>query len=199
MLWCLDRKWNQVHMDEQTKKPSPPQSDRAASGQRLAPHLGMMVKNFLYFAPRNKLFLLGIAVCAVVALTAFGQIELNAWNKPFYDALSLKDFWEFLYQLVVFGVIAGALLALNVAQAWLRELSKLKLREGLTRDLFDQWLVPRPALLTRMSSRPNACFVSAKIFSTSAAFATSPCTAIALPPLALMSATTRSAPSLLEA
>jgi putative ATP-binding cassette transporter len=145
MLWYLDRKWNQVHMDEQTKQPSPPQGDAAASGQRLAPQLRMMVKTFWYSPGRNKLFLLGIAVCAVVALTAFGQIKLNAWNKPFYDALSLKDFWEFLYQLVVFGVIAGALLALNVAQAWLREMSKLKLREGLTRDLFDQWLVPRRA------------------------------------------------------
>ncbi|HXN88339.1 MAG TPA: ABC transporter ATP-binding protein/permease [Methylocella sp.] len=132
-------------MDEQTKKPSPPQGDAAASGQRLAPQLWMMVKTFWYSPGRNKLFLLGIAVCALVALTAFGQIKLNAWNKPFYDALSLKDFWEFLYQLVVFGVIAGALLALNVAQAWLREMSKLKLRDGLTRDLFDQWLVPRRA------------------------------------------------------
>jgi putative ATP-binding cassette transporter len=145
MLWYLDRKWNQVHMDEQTKQPSPPQGDAAASGQRLAPQLRMMVKTFWYSPGRNKLFLLGIAVCAVVALTAFGQIELNAWNKPFYDALSLKDFWGFLYQLVVFGVIAGALLVLNVAQAWLREMSKLKSREGLTRDLFDQWLVPRRA------------------------------------------------------
>jgi putative ATP-binding cassette transporter len=132
-------------MDEQTKKPSPPQGDAAASGQRLAPQVRMMVKTFWYSPGRNGLLLLGIAVCAVVSLTAFGQIELNAWNKPFYDALSLKDFWEFLYQLVVFGVIAGSLLALNVAQAWLRELSKLKLREGLTRDLFDQWLVPRRA------------------------------------------------------
>lgn len=145
MLWCLDRKWNQLHMDEPTKKPSPPQADAAASGQRLAPQLRMMVKTFWDSPGRNNLFLLGIAICAVVALTAFLQIKLNAWNKPFYDALSLKDFWEFLYQLVVFGVIAGALLALNVAQAWLRELSKLKLREGLTRDLFDQWLVPRRA------------------------------------------------------
>ncbi|MFZ0497337.1 MAG: ABC transporter ATP-binding protein/permease [Methylocella sp.] len=132
-------------MDEPTKKPSLPQADAAASGQRLAPQLRMMVKTFWDSPGRNNLFLLGIAICAVVALTAFLQIKLNAWNKPFYDALSLKDFWEFLYQLVVFGVIAGALLALNVAQAWLRELSKLKLREGLTRDLFDQWLVPRRA------------------------------------------------------
>ena len=132
-------------MDERTKKPSQPQGDAAASGQRLAPQLRMMVKTFWFSPSRNKLFPLGIAVCAVVALTAFGQIELNAWNKPFYDALSLKDFSGFLYQLVIFGVIAGSLLVLNVAQAWLREMSKLRLREGLTRDLFDQWLVPRRA------------------------------------------------------
>ena len=105
----------------------------------------MMITAFLNSPGRNNLFLLGIAVCAVVALTAFLQIKLNAWNKPFYDALSRKDAAAFVYQLVIFGVIAGALLALNVAQAWLREMSKLKLREGLTRDLFDQWLVPRRA------------------------------------------------------
>ncbi len=103
----------------------------------------MMITTFLNSPDRDKLLLLGIAVCAVVALTAFGQ--LNAWNKPFYDALSLKDVSAFVYQLVVFVMIFGALLSLNVAQAWLREMSKLRLREGLTRDLFDQWLVPRRA------------------------------------------------------
>ena len=46
---------------------------------------------------------------------------------------------------MIFVVIAGALLILNVAQAWLREMSKLKLRDGLTHDLFDQWLVPKRA------------------------------------------------------
>src|SRR3982074_3393560 len=106
----------------------------------------MMIKTFWWDSPgRNELFLLATGSCTVVSLTAYAQIELNAWNKPFYDALSLKDFWEFLYQLLVFAVLAGALLALNVAQAWLREMTKLKLREGLTRDLFDQWLVPKRA------------------------------------------------------
>ncbi len=132
-------------MDDRSDKPSWSAAATAARDEELAPQLLMMVKTFWYSPGRNKLFWLGIAVCVVVALTAFGQIKLNAWNKPFYDALSLKDFWGFLYQLVVFGVIAGALLTLNVAQAWLREMSKLKLREGLTRDLFDQWLVPRRA------------------------------------------------------
>src|SRR5262245_14547643 len=56
-----------------------------------------------------------------------------------------------------------------------------------------------PALLTRMSSRPNAFFVSAKRRRMSACLETSPCTAIALPPFLVISETTRSAPVLLVA
>lgn len=132
-------------MADETKEPSGNGAPAAAREGTLAPQLWMMVTTFLHSPGRNKLLLLGGAVCVVVGLTAFLQIKLNAWNKPFYDALSLKDFSGFLYQLVVFVEIAGTLLILNVAQAWLREMSKLKLREGLTRDLFDQWLVPKRA------------------------------------------------------
>jgi putative ATP-binding cassette transporter len=119
----------------------PAEPPAAGNGEALAPQLWMMVKTFWSSPGRNELFLLATAVCIVVALTAVAQIRLNAWNKPFYDALSLKDFGGFLYQLLVFAELAGALLILNVAQAWLREMSKLKLREGLTRDLFNQWLI----------------------------------------------------------
>jgi putative ATP-binding cassette transporter len=132
-------------MADETKKPSGSEAAAAARDEELAPQLWMMITTFFNSPGRDILISLGAALCVVVALTAFGQIKLNAWNKPFYDALSRKDFWEFLYQLVIFGVLAGALLALNVAQAWLREMSKLKLRDGLTHDLFDQWLVPRRA------------------------------------------------------
>jgi vitamin B12/bleomycin/antimicrobial peptide transport system ATP-binding/permease protein len=132
-------------MADETEKPSGSEAAAAARDAELAPQVWMMITTFLNSPGRNTLFLLGGAVCVVVALTAFLQIQLNAWNKPFYDALSLKDFSGFLYQLVIFGLLAGALLALNVAQAWLREMSKLKLRDGLTHDLFDQWLVPRRA------------------------------------------------------
>jgi vitamin B12/bleomycin/antimicrobial peptide transport system ATP-binding/permease protein len=132
-------------MDEQTKKP-PVARAKAAAKDELAPQAWMMIKTFWWDSPgRNKLFLLGTGICTVVSLTAYAQIELNAWNKPFYDALSLKDFAGFLYQLLVFAVLAGALLTLNVAQAWLREMTKLKAREDLTHDLFDQWLVPKRA------------------------------------------------------
>jgi len=108
----------------------------------LVPQLGMMVRA-LWTAPvRNTLFWLSGALFLVIAASAYGQIRLNNWNQPFYDALSRHDFEQFLVQLGVFGLIAGALLALNVAQRWLGETLKLRLRQGLVRDLIQNWMQP---------------------------------------------------------
>ncbi len=79
----------------------------------------MMIRALWASPVRNTLFLLSGALFVVIAATAYGQIRLNNWNQPFYDALSHHDFAQFLLQLGVFGVIAGALLVLNVAQRWL--------------------------------------------------------------------------------
>ena len=94
---------------------------------------------------RTKIVILGFALVLVIAATALGQVRLNAWNQPFYNALQRKDLHGFFDQLVIFCFIAGALLVLNVAQVWLNQATKVKLREGLVRDLFDQWLRPRRA------------------------------------------------------
>jgi putative ATP-binding cassette transporter len=112
------------------------------ANSRLAPQLGMMIRA-LWSAPvRNTLVLLSGALFVVIAVTAYGQIRLNTWNQPFYDALSRRDFAQFLEQLGVFGLIAGALLVLNVAQRWFGETLKLKLRQGLVHDLIQNWMRP---------------------------------------------------------
>jgi vitamin B12/bleomycin/antimicrobial peptide transport system ATP-binding/permease protein len=112
------------------------------ANSRLLPQLGMMVRA-LWTAPvRNKLIYLSGALFVVIAATAYGQIRLNNWNQPFYDALSRRDFGQFLVQLGVFGLIAGALLVLNVGQRWLTETLKLRLRQGLARDLIQNWMQP---------------------------------------------------------
>lgn len=95
---------------------------------------------------RHTMIVLTIAIVLVISATVAAQIELNAWNRPFYNAIKERNFSAFAYQCLVFVVIAGNLLWLNVAQAWLREMIKLKSREWLTRDLFAQWLEPRRAL-----------------------------------------------------
>jgi vitamin B12/bleomycin/antimicrobial peptide transport system ATP-binding/permease protein len=108
----------------------------------LVPQLGMMARA-LWAAPvRNTLFFLSGALFVVIAVSAYGQIRLNTWNQPFYDALSHHDFPQFLRQLGVFGLIAGALLVLNVGQRWLGETLKLRLRQGLARDLIRNWMEP---------------------------------------------------------
>jgi putative ATP-binding cassette transporter len=122
---------------------APEGADGIESGLR--PQMAMMLRALLASPVRNALLTLGGVLTGVVILTAYGQILLNAWNKPFYDALARRDLGEFFYQLGVFGMIAGGLLVLNVGQRWLVETSKLKLREGLAKDLIENWLQPMRA------------------------------------------------------
>ena len=124
--------------------PSVPDSDEIA-GARLVPQVGMMLKAFHASPVRNALLSLAGMIFLVIVATAYGQIRLNRWNEPFYDALARRDSREFLVQLGVFGVIAGTLLVLNVVQRWLAETIKLKSREALTLDLVDLWMLPRRA------------------------------------------------------
>jgi vitamin B12/bleomycin/antimicrobial peptide transport system ATP-binding/permease protein len=105
-----------------------------------------LVSRTIFGSPAGKaLPVLIAALVAVVAATAYGQIRLNGWNKPFYDALSRRDLRDFLFQLGVFFLIAGILLVLNVIQRWLVETLELKLRQGLVLGLLRDWMLPRQA------------------------------------------------------
>ncbi len=116
--------------------------ESAASGA----HVGAIVEALAGAREKNTLILLSLALVVVIAATAWGQIRLNAWNQPFYDALARKDLGGVLIQLKVFATIALALLVLNVGQNWLSLTMKLRLRATLTRDLLDNWLTPRCAV-----------------------------------------------------
>ncbi len=115
------------------------------AGAGLVLQLRIMARALLGSPVRNVLFVLWAALVIVIGATAYGQIRLNRWNQPFYDALSHHQFRGFLVQLGVFGIIAGSLLILNVAQQWLLQMLSLKLRQGLVDDLVSNWLVPRRA------------------------------------------------------
>ena len=90
---------------------------------------------------RGQLGLLALGVVVVICANAAGQIWLNRWLGAFYEAIEQRDMPGFITQLMVFAVIASALLVLVVSQTWLRAMMNVRLREWLTHDLLDQWLV----------------------------------------------------------
>jgi putative ATP-binding cassette transporter len=94
---------------------------------------------------RSRLGLLAGLLLAVVCASTFGQIKLNAWIGSFYDTLEQRSFWALGNEVLTFLVIVSGLLLLVVAQTWLLENLKIRLREWLTHDLLDNWLAPKRA------------------------------------------------------
>jgi putative ATP-binding cassette transporter len=133
-------------MAEQSTQPpnDAANSDKATLSSLISDFL-WMASGFWVSPQRNKLAMLGGALIAVVGATAYMQIRLNSWNRPFYNALTDKDIPGFLTQLGVFGELAGILLVLNVAQMWLNQSSKVVMRQGLVNDLLNEWLKPKRA------------------------------------------------------
>lgn len=121
----------------------------AAPGEAVQPgfvrQIGTLLQALRGSPVARTLLWLVVALVAVVIATSYGQIQLNQWNKPFFDALSRRDLREFLFQLGVFFLIAGILLVFNVGQRWLVETLKYRLREGLVKDLVGHWMMPRRA------------------------------------------------------
>jgi putative ATP-binding cassette transporter len=115
---------------------------------KLASQIWLMFRAFWSSKARNGIFANILAIIVVILITILGQLRLNAWNRPFYDAIAQKNFKNFLIQLGVFCIIAGVLLVLNVSQAWLTQAIKLKFRKGIVVDLLDEWL-PRAYRLPR--------------------------------------------------
>ena len=68
-----------------------------------------MIFRAIFASPvgRRLIVLLTVLVVAIL-VTSYGQILLNRWNKPFYDAISRRDLNDFLYQLGVFFVIVAS-------------------------------------------------------------------------------------------
>ncbi|MBE7184032.1 MAG: ABC transporter ATP-binding protein/permease [Methylobacterium mesophilicum] len=110
--------------------------------QTFGGQLAMMRGAFMASPARNTIFLICAGLLGIILLTAYGQVLLNGWNKPFYDSIERRNLAGFFQQLWVFAQIAAFLLVLNTVQAWLNQMLHIKLREGLTHDLLKEWMAP---------------------------------------------------------
>ncbi len=114
--------------------------------------IGIASDSFWKSSVLNRILVFAAALIVVILATAYGTVILNQWNAPFYNALERRDLADFLNELRNFAFIAGALLVLNVVQAWLNQMTALHMREGLSRDVVDQWLNGARAYRLSLSS-----------------------------------------------
>jgi putative ATP-binding cassette transporter len=99
---------------------------------------------------------LSLAIVAVLIGNMIGQVRLNEWNGAFFDAVERRNSTAFLWQLVVFLGIIAFLLVIVVAQTWLQERLKIRLRERLTHLLLDVWLRPNRAYQLGLTGQSGA-------------------------------------------
>lgn len=131
-------------MTESSEAGGAPELDETARAG--VAHQARMIYRAILASPvGRRVVLLATALVVAILITTYGQVILNDWNQPFYDALTRRDLNEFLYQLGVYFVIVACLLVLDVSQRWITETFKFRLREGLTRDLLKLWMAPRRA------------------------------------------------------
>lgn len=105
---------------------------------------------------RRAVFWLVASLVTVIVSNIGGQLWLNDWQGLFYDALERRDWPGFVTQSLNFLKIAGTLLVLVVAQTWLTEMIKIRLRAWLTEDLLDNWLAPKRVYLLTFAGEAGA-------------------------------------------
>ena len=108
---------------------------RGAAAECLA-----LVKSLWRSRYRATVTLLTSGILLMLIGNMFGQIRLNDWNGDFFDAIAKKNLVALAHQLLLFLGIVGFLLSLVVAQTWMLQMLKVRLREWLTRHLLDEWL-----------------------------------------------------------
>jgi putative ATP-binding cassette transporter len=100
---------------------------------------------------RNSLTRYFLFITLVIGANAIVQVRLNAWQGSIYDAISSRDISIFMREIGVFTVIVSVLLCLGVAQTWLHERLKVRLRQAATSDLLDEFLKPARIFLLPLS------------------------------------------------
>ena len=95
-----------------------------------------------YFSSEEKLKA-RVLLAAIVALnlaSVYMLVQLNDWNRVFYDALQNKDQAVFWQQLGRFTYLAFALIVIAVYKFYLTQLLEVSWRAWMTADYLKRWL-----------------------------------------------------------
>jgi putative ATP-binding cassette transporter len=124
--------------------------------------MGQVAKLALpYFQSDQKWKARGL-LAAIIALNLAGVymlVQLNDWNRVFYDALQNKDQPVFWQQLGRFTYLAFAFIVIAVYRFYLTQLLQMRWRDWLTQHYMTRWLANKAFYqleLARFSKNENA-------------------------------------------
>ncbi|RDI52414.1 ABC transporter ATP-binding protein/permease [Microvirga subterranea] len=133
--------------------------EEAGQGENVARELYRLFRDMVRGGKAWPMMILAVAIIVVLVGNMVGQVRLNEWNGAFFDAVERRNSSAFLRQLVVFLEIVSFLLVMVVAQTWLQERLKIRMRERLTHILLDEWLKPNRAyqlgLIGKTGAQPD--------------------------------------------
>src|SRR5215204_1095861 len=97
------------------------------------------------------------ALLAVIVALALGlvfiNVQLNMWNRDFYNALDQRDLEEFTQLLLRFAILATLYIAGAVLRLYLTQLLEMRWRTWLTREYLSRWLSNRSYYRLELESR----------------------------------------------
>ncbi len=83
---------------------------------------------------------LTIGLLLLVLLTVAAQYGINVWNRAIFDALEKKDSARVLTLAMIFFPLAGAAIALGIANVYSRMSTQRRWRAWLSGHVLDEWL-----------------------------------------------------------
>jgi putative ATP-binding cassette transporter len=81
-----------------------------------------------------------IAVVSLALGMVYLDVQFNAWNRDFYNALENKNFDEFRSQLWRFSYLAFIYIAVAIYRIYLTQALEIQWRTWMTRQYMDEWL-----------------------------------------------------------
>ena len=115
-----------------------------------------------------------VAIVALNLSSVFMLVQLNDWNRVFYDALQNKDAAVFWKQLGVFTYLAFTLIIIAVYKFYLTQLLEMRWRAWMTRDYLQRWLQNQAFYLMELARFSLGSSATATAQATSAAMPDNP-------------------------
>lgn len=95
---------------------------------------------FWHGATARRAWALTIGLAASLVASTYITVQMNHWNRWFFDALEKKDIATVKSAILVFFGIIAVMSAIGVAIVITRETLQVRWREWLVRDLLATWL-----------------------------------------------------------